>query len=127
MSRFRKKLKRMLPRPIRVVLRALLHYTQRLARWGIILVQMRGASVLDEFKLILSACATPVVSLKHLMEWQDPVLLFDTEVVVHGVGRFHLRRHSDDLWHVLPWREQAVVKALRGRLQEGNIFSRCGR
>jgi FkbM family methyltransferase len=101
-------------------------YFKRLMLWPIILTQVRGESLVDEFRLILSALAAPVLSLKHLDRWQDPVLLFDCGVSVRGIGRFRLRRRSDDLWHVVPWRERQVLGFIRKTLKPGGVFIDAG-
>lgn len=115
-----------MPNSIRRLLAALIHYAQRLGRWVIILNQVRGASWRDHLKLVGSAAAAPVTALGDLSHWQDPVLLFDADVRVRGVGCFHVRRRSDDLWHVLPWREQDIHHALEQILGPGDIFVDAG-
>ena len=101
-------------------------YVQRLGRWTVILLQVRGVSATDQAKLILSAAASPVTSLPQLGRWQDPQLLFDTRVHVRGIGEFWLRARTDDLWHVLPWRERSVHRLLRVHLTEGSVFVDAG-
>lgn len=120
------RIKPFVPTPLRVLLRGLLNYLQRIARWPIILWQVRGVHAADECRLLLSALASPVLSLKELLQWQDPVLLFDTEVRVPGIGLFHLRKKCDDLWHVLPWRERRIVQVLRRLLKPGDVFIDAG-
>lgn len=115
-----------LPRPLRNLIGGTLRYTQRLGRWLMILWQVRGASWRDEIKLVASAAAAPLTSLRNLSRWQDPVLLFDARVRISGVGTFHVRRHSDDLWHVLPWRERYIHRALRRLLGPDDIFVDAG-
>jgi FkbM family methyltransferase len=112
----------MLPGPSRL----LKTYLNRLLVWPIILTQVRGAALGDEFRLILSALAAPILSLKNLDRWQDPVLLFDTAVSVRGIGRFRLRRLCDDLWHVVPWREREVLELIRKTLKPGEAFIDAG-
>lgn len=119
-------IKSVLPIFIRRILGCFLHYNQRLFRWIIILIQVRGEGLVDTIKLILSAVAAPVLCLRNLSVWQDPILLFNTKVRVPGIGRFELRHHTDDLWHVLPWREDAIVSELRSRLHSNNIFIDAG-
>lgn len=126
MYEIRELVKRILPSSIRRIVRACLEYVFRIGRWGIILLQVRGASMTDFLKLFLSAMLSPILSLKNVFEWQDPVLLFDTNVCVPGIGQFHLRSHSDDLWHVLPWRERKLVREIRNRLDEGGVFVDAG-
>lgn len=118
--------KTILPQSLRRVLRGGLHYTQRLARWPIILWQVRGATWSDQWTLLKSALAAPFLSVEKVLEWQDPILLADAQVQVRGVGAFFVRSYSDDLWHVLPWREQAVVKTVKDRLRKGNVFVDAG-
>jgi hypothetical protein len=106
----------------RKVVGTLIRYWQRLGRWGMVLIQVRGVSWHDQFKLLGSAVAAPAISLRSLSEWQDPVLLSDAVVRVGGIGTFHVRRWSDDLWHVLPWREREIHRALRRLLRSGDVF-----
>ena len=118
--------KPLLPSPLRKALRGLLNYVQRIGRWLIILWQVRGVSVADQFRLVLSALASPLLSLRNLWQWQDPVLLFDTAVRVPTVGFFNIRKQCDDLWHVLPWRERQIVQCLRRLLKPGDTFIDAG-
>lgn len=104
----------------------MLHYAQRVGRWPIILWQVRGATWRDQSILLQSALAAPVVSLRNLLQWQDPCLLRDAAVVVPEVGRFMLRARSDDLWHVLPWREKALLEEIERRLKPGDVFIDAG-
>jgi FkbM family methyltransferase len=112
--------------PHGVLARASLHYMQRLGRWSVILVEMRGHTLIDELKLVTSALAAPITSLRGLLSWQDPILLFDTSVRVLGIGRFDVRKKTDDLWHVLPWREREIHRVLRSRLTPGRTFVDAG-
>ena len=118
--------KALLPKFLRDMLRACLHYVQRVGRWAIILWQVRGATWTDQWTLIRSAFASPISALRDPWKWQDPILLADAEVTVRAVGRFLLRARSDDLWHVLPWREQAILKAIASRLRPDDIFIDAG-
>ena len=104
----------------------MLHYAQRVGRWPIILWQVRGATWRDQSILLQSALAAPVVSLRNLLQWQDPCLLRDAAVVVPEVGRFMLRARSDDLWHVMPWREKALLEEIERRLKPGDVFIDAG-
>ena len=122
----RAKLKRYLPSPLRKVIRMVVTYFQRMGRWAIILMQMRGVNANDQMKLFASALAAPFNSLSDLDSWKDPKLLYDLEVVVFNIGRFKLRKNTDDLWHVLPWREYAIFRELRKRLKPGSTFVDAG-
>jgi len=125
-NRVRAKLKPLLPSGVRSVLRRVVHYSQRIGRWPIILWQVRGLRFRDISALWLSAFASPILGLRNTMAWQDPILLRDAEVKVRGVGRFSLRAWTDDLWHVVPWRERAIFKALKRSLGAGDIFVDAG-
>ena len=120
------RLRESLPRPARKLIGAILQYGRRVGRWAVILGQVRGASWRDELILLASATAAPFSAIRRLSRWQDPILLFDAVVEVGGVGTFHLRRHSDDLWHVLPWRERGIHAALRHCLGPGDLFVDAG-
>lgn len=122
----RRSLKRYLPAPLRTLLRAPLTYAQRMQYWFFILRQIRGATARDQLKLIISALASFIISFRDLGEWKDPLLLFDTDVIVAGVGKFSVRRHTDDLWHVLPRRESAVLAAIKNHLRPGDVFVDAG-
>jgi FkbM family methyltransferase len=122
----KQKIKPYIPRFIRQIYRALMNYFKRIGRWLIILVQMRGNSVADEFKLIVSALFSPISSLMHLLKWQNPVLLFDTSVKVFGNGKFNVRAYTDDIWHVLPWRESEITDVTKLVLKKGGVFVDAG-
>lgn len=125
-SSVRETIKRILPMPVRQVLRGGLNYAQRNLRWPIILWQVRGVSVRDQITLLLSAMAAPYYAFHNLLAWQDPILLRDAEVVVPGVGKFALRARTDDLWHVVPWREQSIASTMRSTLLSGDVFIDAG-
>ena len=122
----RGRIKALLPSPLHRMLRGLLNYVQRIGRWPIILWQVRGVSAADQCRLLLSALASPVLSLRNPLQWQDPMLLFDTQVRVPGIGLFHIRKRCDDLWHVVPWRERRIVQSLKRLLKPGDVFIDAG-
>jgi FkbM family methyltransferase len=55
-----------------------------------------------------------------------PLLLEDASVEVRDVGRFQLRKRSDDLYHVLPTREFAIFRAIESALADGGCFVDAG-
>lgn len=126
MSGIKTWLKAVLPAPVSNLLRIIFHYIQRIVRWLIILVQVKGNGFPDTIKLYLSALASPALSIRNLTVWQDPVLLFDINVRVPGVGRFALRKNTDDLWHVLPWRKRAIFREIKERLEANSTFVDAG-
>lgn len=101
-------------------------YVRRIARWAIVLTQVRGATWRDQLKLLGSAAASPVTSLRDLAIWQDPVLLFDTNVRVKEIGEFQVRSRSDDLWHLLPYREPEIHQVMTEILRPGDLFVDAG-
>lgn len=119
-------LKQVLPQALWVGLRSLLYYLQRLQRWGSVLWQVRGSSPRDQWVLVRSALSAVVTSARNLDRWQHPWVLNSCQVNVRGIGRFHLRPHCDDLWHVLPAAEPAVVRAMREFLKPGDVFVDAG-
>jgi FkbM family methyltransferase len=125
-SSIRSALKWILPKSLRDVLRGVLHYFQRLLRWPIVLWQVRGGTWRDQWVLLKSALAAPLTSLRGLQKWQDPLLVQDAVVEVSRVGVFSLRANTDDLWHVLPWRENAIAELLRSTLGPGDVFIDAG-
>jgi FkbM family methyltransferase len=123
---FKKIIKPYIPLLFRKIYRAIMNYLKRIGRWFIILVQMRGIGFNDQLKLIVSALLSPITSLKSLLKWQNPVLLFDASVKVFGNGKFNVRAYTDDIWHVLPWRESEITKVIKHTLKEGSIFVDAG-
>ncbi|MBL4772684.1 MAG: FkbM family methyltransferase [Alcanivoracaceae bacterium] len=120
------KIKPYIPIFLRKVFRIMINYFQRIFRWIIILSEMRGVTIVDQMKLMVSALFSPVSSLKNLLQWQNPVLLFDTSVKVFKNGMFNIRAFSDDLWHVLPWSEPNVFKTIQEKLTNESVFVDAG-
>ena len=123
---FRSLARAILPQWLRAFLRSCLRYAQRLGRWPIILAQVRGVTMKDQWVLLKSAAYAPYACLRCPQEWQDPLLLAPCSVKVSGNGIFSLRPHCDDLWHVLPWREQAISSLLKRTLKPGDVFIDAG-
>ncbi len=115
--------KAVLPTAIFVPLRT---YVVRLLVWTSIVRTMRGTKVRDAFWLWLSFLVSPVTAATRLREWRDPVLLRDVVVDVRDIGRFSLRARTDDLWHVTPRREPAILACIRERLSPGDCFVDAG-
>lgn len=100
-------------------------YGWRLTRWAEVLREVRGDGPAEQAKLLASALAAPVTAALGLGEWRTPVLLLDTRVRA-GPGRFHCRRLSDDLWHMLPSIDMPVREALKAHLGPGAVFIDAG-
>lgn len=119
-------LKEILPRPIRRLASSLVNYLSRLRVWLFLVWQVRGASIIDEIKLLSSAILAPITCARHLATWQDPQLLFDCTIRVPKVGIFHVRKHTDDLYHVFPGREYRVFSYHQKNLADGDVYIDVG-
>lgn len=101
-------------------------YISRIWIWFQILSSIRGVTFRDQILLLSSATCAPFVSLKALGSWRDPLLFSNVAVSVSGFGRFNLRARTDDLWHVLPYRESTVVTQINKHLVAGDVFVDAG-
>jgi len=119
-------LKHHMPVGVRNAARSVARYAERVLLWPVILWQVRGETLADKLVLVRSALAAPFLALRSLHQWQDPILLRDARVNVPGVGRFHLRAHTDDLWHVVPWRERSIIALMGEVLGPGDTFIDAG-
>lgn len=115
--------KSILPRPI---YDPASEWAVRLITWRRLMGYVRGATAGDAVWLWLSFLASPFTSLIGLSGWRDPLLLHDMVADVDGIGRFRLRAHTDDLWHVVPFRETAVLRCIQGLLRPGDVFVDAG-
>jgi FkbM family methyltransferase len=102
------------------------NYLLRISRWYKILINVKGCTPKDQLILVASALASLFYSLRNLNKWQDPVLLCDITVNVKEIGIFKLRHRTDDLWHIAPNREHAVLNAILQRLRPGDTFFDAG-
>jgi FkbM family methyltransferase len=117
---------RRLPRPVRATIGRVRNYVGRLTRWAAVMHEIRGHEARDRRVLWRSAALSPITSLRDLDQWQDPVLCRDATVSVPGFGLFHIRAHSDDLYHVLPARERNAFQAVADILRPGDVFIDAG-
>lgn len=118
--------KRIVPSLAWAFARRLHHWFERLRIWAAVFREVQPVSVFDKAVLRASLRRGLVQSLKALDRWQDPELTSDMVAHVAGVGRFHLRALTDDLYHVLPSREAKVVSTMRERLTSGSAFVDAG-
>ncbi len=123
MSLVSRTLKATLPAAIYVPLR---RWATRLLTWKRLMGQVRGATAVDGFWLWLSFLLSPISATSGLSGWRDPVLLHGMVADVPGIGRFRLRPHSDDLWHVAPFRERVVLECIQRLLRPGDCFVDAG-
>jgi FkbM family methyltransferase len=94
--------------------------------WVAVLREIKPVGSSDLAILRRSAIRGFARSATTLDVWQDPELIEDADVRIPGVGRFHLRAFTDDLYHVLPSREAKVVSTIRERLKPGSVFVDAG-
>lgn len=120
-----RQLKPLIPRPVWIGARRAMVYVRRLLAWRSVKDHIQGLSPTDQAILDRSARSSIIKSLKRLDDWMDPQLLEDAQVRVRDVGTFQLRAFSDDLYHVLPSREPAILEAVR-RLRPGELFVDAG-
>lgn len=101
-------------------------FAVRLLTWTRLMGPVRGVAARDKFWLWTSFLMSPLTSLWSLHTWRDPMLLHGVSVDVERVGRFALRAFTDDLWHVAPFREKAVLACIESRLRPGDCFVDAG-
>lgn len=125
-TKLRARIKPFVPTFWWVAMRRCHAWTIRGRIWLAIAREISGVSHRD--KLILRQSLR--IGLKRITRdsdiWQDPELIEDADVEARGVGRFHVRAGTDDLYHVLPSREDPVVSAIRARLRAGGAFVDAG-
>lgn len=122
-ARWIRVLKSILPPPIYAPAR---NWAMRLITWRRLMGYVQGASARDGAWLWLSFMAAPITGLIGLSGWRDPLLLHDMVADVKGIGRFRLRAGTDDLWHVVPFRETPVLECIRRQLRPGDVFVDAG-
>lgn len=120
------RLKNRLPRPLRRLLSAVFVYSQRLIVWLHVVRQVKGKSPVDQKIIWYSATRAPVTALRHTDRWTNPEVEQDCVVAVRGIGEFRVRARCDDLYHVLPAREPAILRTIRETLREGDVFVDAG-
>lgn len=100
---------------------------QRLWLWSRILRQIRGVRPADVVGLGLSAISDLAArALRHTAD-DPPVARFPLLVALPRWNlRFWVRAGTDDLYHLLPYREQDVHEAVVGCLRPGDIFVDVG-
>jgi FkbM family methyltransferase len=101
-------------------------YLGRLGTWLAVLASIKGRRAVDRATLRRSFLAGLRNSRHDLDNWQNPELVGDAAVAVKGIGLFDIRGRSDDLYHVLPRREAAVLRFLDQRFRPGDTFVDAG-
>lgn len=122
----RVKLKALLPAPTARFLAGGLNYARRMRSWVHVMRVVRGRTAADRMVLWRSLFRAPLEMLRELGNWREPQLLQDAEVCVRGGGTFAIRARSDDLGHVLPGANAAIVEAMRPFLRAGDVAIDAG-
>lgn len=100
---------------IRTYLGRTRRYLRRLQIWRQVGRELRGLTPADDVILRRAVRNGFKDAFKTIDEWRDPMVDQDCQVVGE-LGTFSVRACSDDLWHVLPSRERAVLEAIRQNL-----------
>ena len=116
----------LVPKPVWILVRRGVAFVRRVKTWGLIMIQVRGATPTDRSSIRFAAVRGLWSSVFNLDEWLDPILLSDALVVVGGVGRFHVRARTDDFYHVMPGREPAILAYISKNLARGDTFVDAG-
>ncbi len=103
-----------------------LSYPERLATWMRLLEAVKGYTVADSLRLYGSALAGIVTSLRKLGFYRAPVLLGDMVLTEKRTGSFALRQGTDDVLHIMWWREPGVFRLLERTLRPGDVFVDAG-
>jgi FkbM family methyltransferase len=99
---------------------------RRLRIWSEVATHLSGVGEADRVILRRAITGAPIDVFREINVWRDPAVASDCRVAAKGIGTFHVRAHSDDLYHVLPTRERAVIEGIRNRLQTGDCFVDAG-
>ena len=111
----------------RTILRPLAVYLARLRLWSKAISELDFvASSSGRNSLRRSILFAPISALRRLGEFQNLVLLEDATIHVRGIGQFHVRAHTDDLYVVLPSSEKSVLDFIRTYLTPGDAFVDAG-
>lgn len=94
--------------------------------WKKIISNVRFVSGPSGNTLCKSALLSPITSLRNLGSWENPLLLGDATVESRGIGKFHIRGYSDELFCVIPSHEASVEKTIRSSLMPGDVFVDAG-
>lgn len=123
---FLTKLKSYLPTPVRRSLGVARAVANRLIVWRQVAKRISGENAQDRAILGRAIRRSPLTVWRDLDRWQFPMVEGDCRVLSSGVGKFQVRAHTDDLFHVLPGQEPAVEHAIRTTLQSGDTFVDAG-
>lgn len=110
------------PPGLRKAVRMALNYVYRIRTWIKILGQVRPVGMHSRKVMWKSAASALATSFRNLDSFQQPAALGDMTVEVFPIGRFSIRAATDDLLHVMPWRERKVREVCEATLGPGGTF-----
>lgn len=101
-------------------------YIGRLVLWRHVVREIRGRTAVDRLILWRSIAAAPITALADLGRWHEPLLIADADVISTHLGAFGVRRHSDDLGHLLVSQHEALFKVIRNCVRPGDVVIDAG-
>ena len=119
-------MKFLIPPPIRRPLGKLRAASRRFKIWLHVKNTLTGRTPDDTRVLQYSFRRSPLTIWNNLDQWQFPMVEDDCSVISKGIGTFHVRARTDDLFHILPMQEPAVEKTIRSLLRAGDTFVDAG-
>ena len=122
----KERLRSVLPNSVFRVLSYVNVYRKRIFTWFTLIVCIKGATLTDQIKLLLSFLVGIFTSFKNLSEWQDPQLLWYAKLEVKNIGKFYVRNKTDDLHHINPYRESEVYYEIKNVLKRDDLFVDVG-
>lgn len=99
---------------------------RRLNTWGKVARSISGVSTKDKRILRHAVLRAPITVFRNLGQWQFPMVEKDCSVISRGIGTFHVRAQTDDLFHVLSMQEPSVETSIRSILRPGDTFIDAG-
>lgn len=99
---------------------------RRLNIWGKVARSISGVSAEDKRILRRAVLRASITVFQNLGHWQFPMLEEDCTVISKGIGIFHVRAQTDDLFHVLSMQEPSVETSIRSILRPGDTFIDAG-
>jgi hypothetical protein len=101
-------------------------FQRKIRLWRRLIRLLRGVTARDQWILLQSLAADVLPGSRVRGRLKLPTTTADCQLRSRGVGTFHVRGGSDDLFHVLPQQEPAVEAAIRRSLQPGAVFVDAG-
>jgi FkbM family methyltransferase len=123
---FVSKLRKIMPAPLRRRFGQLRAVQHRLFIWSQVATRITGSDPSSRRLLRAALLRAPISVWRDLDEYQMPMLSETCRVISRGIGTFHIRPFTDDLYAVIPRRELQVERYIRKSLKPGDIFVDAG-